>query len=291
MRLAAWRLDRYVCDARLKRRLRSLARSLARSLDRAMCTVWRWRFRWRSVTPRVTRSTRATPRRASSARTRASSRHNRSPSPHARSARARCGGGGARSLARSCSRGAWRWRWRWRWRPVTPRVIRVMRTTCGMCLARVRRVITAHHQRFPFELSLARDRHARASAAVALDRLLALSRAWCGSGCGGGGWLRRTSIVPRASCSTYITHTHSASSPRVARVITVSRPPNDRHARCGGGGVSIVHAVWRWRRRWRSVTTRVSHVMHVMLSIHHLHTHRAIAARRARHHRSRPPRV
>ena len=83
--------------------------------------------------------------------------------PHAIGTRALRCGVGARSLARSRARGAWRWRWRWRWRSVTPRVIRVMRITCAIRLARVYRVIAARHQRFPSELSLARDRHARAA--------------------------------------------------------------------------------------------------------------------------------
>ena len=51
-----------------------------------------------------------------------------------------------------------------------------MRITCAIHLARVRRVITARHQRFPSELSLARDRHARAAAAVALARSLYRAR-------------------------------------------------------------------------------------------------------------------
>ena len=71
-----------------------------------------------------------------------------------------------------------------------------------------------------------------------------------GGGGGGGGRLRRASIMSRASRCSCTTHTHAASSPRVARVIAVSRSPHDRHARCGGGGarsLSIARAVWRWR--------------------------------------------
>ena len=51
-----------------------------------------------------------------------------------------------------------------------------MCVTCVIRLARVRRVITARHQRFPSELSLARDRHARAAAVVALARSLYRAR-------------------------------------------------------------------------------------------------------------------
>ena len=190
-----------------------------------------------------------------------------------------------------------------------------MCVTCAIRLARVRRVITARHQRFPSELSLARDRHARAAAAVALARSLyrargvavavavavgydarqschahhavhallthtprhrrasrasspfpvpptigtraaavaalarSLSRARCGGGGDGGSRLRRASIVSHASHSPCITHTHIASSPRVARVITVPVPPaHDRLARCGGGGArSLARSIARAR--------------------------------------------
>ena len=116
------------------------ARSIARSLDRAHA-VWRWRWRWRSVTSRVTRVTHVT-RVARHARARA--HHHRFARvitvfrpPRARPARARCCGGGARSIARSLDRAHAVWRWRWRWRSVIPRVTRVTRE----------HVITAHRAR------------------------------------------------------------------------------------------------------------------------------------------------
>ena len=146
-----------------------------------------------------------------------------------------------------------------------------------------------HHRAsstFPFR-ALPRARSARARCGGGGARSLALSRARCGGdgggGGGGGGRLRRASIVSRASRCSCTTHTHAASSPRVARVIAVSRPPHDRHARCGGGGarsLSIARAVWRWRWRW--VTPCVMRVC-----VTHIHITRFVchARARARHHR------
>ena len=108
--IAAHRARRHRFPFPLHARMRALraatalARSLARSLARARA-VWRWRWRWRSVTPRVTRVTRArvnviTARRARHRRfsfppcttgTRALQRRRRSLAPSI--ARARCGGG------------------------------------------------------------------------------------------------------------------------------------------------------------------------------------------------------
>ena len=84
-------------------RRRSLACSRARRRRR-------WGWGWRSVTPRVTRVTRITRARVH-VTTAHRARHHRSSSPHAPT-RARCDGGGARSL--DSARGVWRLRWRWR---------------------------------------------------------------------------------------------------------------------------------------------------------------------------------
>ena len=98
------------------------AAALARSLDRAHA-VWRWRWRWRSVTPRVTRVTRVTRARVHVI-TAHRARHHRSSSPHAPT-RARCDGGGARSL--DSARAVWRWQWR-----------TVIRTSCVSRASRAR---------------------------------------------------------------------------------------------------------------------------------------------------------
>ena len=90
--------------------------------------------------------------------------------PRARPARARCCGGGARSLARTRAV----WRWRWRWRSVTPRTTRVTR----VIRARVH-VITAHrarHHRPPSPMSPMRARGS-GGGAVSFARLLARAEA------------------------------------------------------------------------------------------------------------------
>ena len=78
----------------------------ARSLDRAR-GVWRLRWRWRAVTSRVTRALRAprVTRVYAYVVTAHRARHRRFCSPRARPARARCSGGGARSLPRLRARG------------------------------------------------------------------------------------------------------------------------------------------------------------------------------------------
>ena len=302
----------------------ALARSLARSRARGAWR-WRWRWRWRSVTPRVTHVRKRdlcvtrTHARVTTARR---ARHQRFPFARARSARACCGGGGARSLARSRARGvalamamamavtvavtvgytarhvrctshtrthassprmarainvslsharsarvrcgvvaalarslarsrarrAWRWRWRWRRRSVTSRVVCVMRVTCVIRLARVRRVITARHQRFPSELSLARDRYACAAAAVALARSLYCARGLAVAVAVAVGYDARQSCHAHHAVHALLTHTprhrraSRASSPfpvpptigtRAAAVAALARSLS--HARCGGG--------------------------------------------------------
>ena len=101
------------------------AAALARSLDRAR-SLWRWRRWWPSVTPLVTRLSCAARRARAHARviTAHRARHHRFPSPHAPT-RARCDGGGARSL--DSARAVWRWQWR-----------TVMRTSCVSRASRAR---------------------------------------------------------------------------------------------------------------------------------------------------------
>ena len=101
------------------------AAALARSLDRAR-SLWRWRRWWPSVTPLVTRLSCAARRARAHARviTAHRARHHRFSSPHAPT-RARCDGGGARSL--DSARAVWRWQWR-----------TVMRTSCVSRASRAR---------------------------------------------------------------------------------------------------------------------------------------------------------
>ena len=176
-------------------------------------------------------------------------RHQRFPSPRAIGTRALRCGGGARSLARSRARGAWQWRWRWRWRSVNPRVIRVMCVTCAIRLARVRRVITARHQRFPSELSLARDRHARAAAAVALARSLYRARGVAVAVAVAVDYDARQSWHAHHAVHALLTHT-----PRHRRASRASSPfpvPPTIGTRAAAvaalaRSLSIARAVWRW---------------------------------------------
>ena len=97
-------------------------------------------------------------------------------------------------------------------------------------LARVRRVITARHQRSPSELSLARDRHARAAAVVALARSLYRAR----------GVAVTVAVAIAVAVGHAARHVHHASRartraslPRVPRIITVSIPRCHPRARVG----------------------------------------------------------
>ena len=193
-------------------------------------------------------------------------RHQRFPFPCAIGTRALRCGGGARSLARSITR------------TQSVAVAMAVAAEVGyiarhLCHARhmchsSRARAPRHHRAsstFPFR-ALPRARSVRTRCGGGGARSLALLRARFGGGGGGGGRLRRASIMSRASRCPCITHTHAASSPRVARVIAVSRSPHDRHARCGGGGarsLSIARAVWRWRWRWVTpcvMRVRVTHI-------------------------------
>ena len=146
--------------------------SFARLLARAEAEGWdRGR---RSVTSRVTRVKHVT-RVARHARARAY--HHCFARvitvfrpPRARPARARCCGGGARSLARSLDRAHAVWRWRWRWRSVTPRVTLSTRVRVH--------VIAAHHARHHNPPSPMSPMRARGSSggAFSFARLLARAR-------------------------------------------------------------------------------------------------------------------
>ena len=122
--------------------------------------------------------------------------------------RARCGGGGARSLDHA--RGVWRLRWRWR--AVTSPVTRVTRA------ARHARVRVRRHRAsrasspFPSPPCTTGTR-----ALLRRRRSLARARGGGAVGFGGGVQLHRASRASRSRACT--------SSPRIARVITVPLPP------------------------------------------------------------------
>ena len=168
----------------------------AAALSRLLaCSRARRRRRWgwgrRSVTSRVTRVKHVT-RVARHARARAY--HHRFARvitvfrpPRARPARARCCGGGARSLARARAV----WRWRWRWRSVTSRVMRARH-------ARHARACVRHHRAsrasspppFP-DVTHARARQRR-------RRCLVCSLARARGGGGGRSFARRACLARHA---------------------------------------------------------------------------------------------
>ena len=122
--------------------------------------------------------------------------------------RARCGGGGARSLDRA--RGVWRLRWRWR--AVTSPVTRVTRAARHACVRVRRHRASRASSPFPFPPCRTGTR-----ALLRRRRLLARARGGGGGGVGGGVQLHRASRASRARACT--------SSPRIACVITVPLPP------------------------------------------------------------------
>ena len=205
----------------------------ARSLDRAR-GVWRLRWRWRAVTSPVTRVTRATRHaRVRVRRHRASRASSPFPFPRAGPARARCCGGGACSL------------------------VRAEAEAVGLGVAFS---YTARHVRH----ARARARHHRASRASSPFLFPhAPTRARCDGGGarsldsargvwrlrwrwraveGAGGYIARHARYARRASRACV----RTSSPRIARVITVFRPPRARPARrarcCGGGARSLARA-------------------------------------------------
>ena len=168
---------------------------------------------WRSVTSRVTRIKHVT---CAARHARARAYHHRFARvitvfrpPRARPARARCCGGGARSLARARAV----WRWRWRWRSVTSRVMRARH-------ARHARACVRHHRAsrasspppFP-DVTHARARQRRRRCLVCS---LARARGGGGGGVGGGGRLHRASRVSNTLRASLVTRAH-------AHIITASR--------------------------------------------------------------------
>ena len=129
-------------------------RRRARSLNRAR-GLWRWRWRWWPVTPRFTRTTRATchGRHARAhARTCASSlRVARIITVSLPPLRTHARAAVAAALARSLDRAIGIWRWRWRWRSVKPCVTRINRVTYAACYSPACARITARAcpHRFP----------------------------------------------------------------------------------------------------------------------------------------------
>ena len=197
----------------------------ARSLARARARRRRWGWGWRSVTPRVTRVTRARVHVITAHR----ARHHRSSSPTRPHARAATAAALARSIARAVCGGCGGGGGRWRWRAVTSPVTRVTRA------AHHARVRVRHHRASrassPFSVPPAHDRHARAAAAAALARSLARAEAEAvGLGVAFSYTARHARHARHARACT--------SSPRIARVIAVFRPPRARpaRARCSGGG-------------------------------------------------------
>ena len=199
------------------------AAALARSLDRAHA-VWRWRWRLRSVTSRVTRVTHVT---RVARHVRAREHHHRFARvitvfrrPRARSARARCCGGGARSIARSLDRAHAVWRWRWRWRSVIPLVTRVTRE----------HVITAHcarhHCPLPRCQPCARAAFARSLICCCVRRHAA--HRTCARDLGALVSATPPCMTPHPLCNTHGTYaTHNT---------TRRRQHDDDDPRAGGGG-------------------------------------------------------
>ena len=170
--------------------------------------------------------------------------------------RARCGGGGARSLDRA--RGVWRLRWRWR--AVTSPVTRVTRAARHACV-RVRRH-RASRASSPFPSPPCRT---GTRALLRRRRLLARARGGGGGGVGGGVQLHRASRASRARVHVITAHRvrhHRSSSPTRPHACAATAAALARSiARavcggCGGGG-------GRWRgRAVTSPVTRVTRAAH-----------------------------
>ena len=200
------------------------ARSLARSRACGAAVVM---VVWRSVTPRVTRITRS----AHHARARA--RHQRAiraslpfPSPRAH-ARLRCSGSGARSLPRLRARGV-----------AGNAILGAFR--CRSPPSHPTHPPDNPLQTAPFLIARYDDARAKPTHARALRRRrrslarsIARARVAVAVEVAVGYTARHARYARRASRARTRT-----SSPRIARVITVSRPPRARpaRARCSGGG-------------------------------------------------------
>ena len=198
----------------------------------------RWGWGWRSVTPRVTRVTRARVHVITAHRV----RHHRSSSPTRPHACAATAAALARSIARAVCGGCGGGGGRWRGRAVTSPVTRVTRAVHH---ARVR---VRHHRAScassPFSVPPAHDRHAaRAAAAAALARSLARAEA---EAVGLGVAFSYTARHARHARARERHHRASrASSPFFVP------PVHDRHARAAAAAalarsLDCARGVWRW---------------------------------------------
>ena len=201
--------------------------------------------------------------------------------PRARPARARCSGGGARSLARARAV----WRWRWRWRSVTSRVTRARHARhARACTSspRIARVITAP---LPRCHPCARG---SGGGAVSFARTLARAEAEAVGLGEAVGYIARHARQTRHARRSSRARTR-VSSPLRARHHRFPSPPCTTgtrallRRRCSLAR-SRARAVWRWRWRWRSVTPRITRVTRVTRARVHV-----ITAHRARHHRPPSP--
>ena len=239
-------------------RARAAAAALARSLDCAHA-VWRWRWRWRSVTSCATRVTHVTrvahhARRSSRARTRTSSplrtRHYRFRPPRVRPARARCCGGGARSIARSLDRAHTVWRWRWRWRSVTPH---------ATCVTRAR---TRHHRASrassppPSPMLTMRARGVRSRSLICCCVRRHAAHRTCARDLGALVSATPLCMTPHPLCNTHGTHaTHNMTRRRRRR----QHDDDDPRACSGGGGArSLARSLARARARAVAVAIAVA---------------------------------
>ena len=222
------------------------AAALARSIARAVCGGcgggggggWRWRV----VTSPVTRVTRAARHARIRVRHHCASRASSPFSVSPRTTGTRALLRRRRSLARSRARR--RRRWGWGRRSVTPRVTR------GTHVTRVTRArehaIAAHRARHHRSSSPHAPTRARCdgSGARSLDSARGVWRLrwrrWRAVELAGGYIARHARYARRASRACIRT-----SSLRIARVITIFRPPRARPARarcCGGGARSLARA-------------------------------------------------
>ena len=201
--------------------------------------------------------------------------------------RAHCGGGGARSLARSRA------------------LVVAVEVAFGY---------TARHARYARRASRARTRTSSPRIARVITVFRSPRARPARARCSGGGAHSRARLRARGVAVVMVMAVavgHAArdarnarrasrirtraSSPRVARVIAGSIPPARTRARAAAAALARsldrAHAVWRWRWRWRSVTSRATRVTHVTRVARH-------ARARAHHHRFarvitvfRPPRA
>ena len=254
------------------------AAALARSIARAVCGGCGGgggRWRWRAVTSPVTRVTRADRHARVRVRHHFASRASSPFSVSPRTTGTRALLRRRRSLARSRARR--RRRWGWGWRSVTPRV------TCGTRVTRVTRarehVITAHRARHHRSSPPHAPTRARCdgSGARSLDSARGVWRLrwrrWRAVEVAGGYIARHARYARRASRACTRT-----SSPRIARVITVFRPPRARpaRARCCGGGAALA----------RSLARAEAEAVGLGVAFSYTARHARHARARARHHRA-----